>query len=51
LKRERQFFEKKGILYHRYFEGQNAEEIVQLVIPKELREKVVSLTHDTLLAV
>jgi len=24
--------------------------VVQLVVPKELREKVVSLAHDTLLA-
>jgi len=45
-----QFFEKKGILYRRYFGRPGEDAIVQLVVPKELREKVVSLAHDTLLA-
>ena len=45
-----QFFEKKGILYRRYFGRRGEDDIVQLVVPKELREKVVSLAHDTLLA-
>ena len=44
-----QFF-KKGILYRRYFGRRGEDAIVQLVVPKELREKVVSLAHDTLLA-
>jgi len=45
-----QFFEKKGILCRRYFGRRGEDAIVQLVVPKELREKVVSLAHDTLLA-
>jgi len=45
-----QFFEKKGILYHGYFGRRGEDALVQLVVPKELREKVVSLAHDTLLA-
>jgi len=45
-----QFFEK-GIFYRRYFGRRGEDTIVQLVVPKELREKVVSLAHDTLLAV
>jgi len=45
-----QFFEKKGILYRRYSGRRGEDAIVQLVVPKELREKVVSLAHDTLLA-
>jgi len=45
-----QFFEKKGILYRRYFGRRGEDATVQLVVPKELREKVVSLAHDTLLA-
>jgi len=45
-----QFFEKKRILHRRYFGRQGEDAIVQLVVPKELREKVVSLAHDTLLA-
>jgi len=47
---KQQFFEKKGILYCRYFGRRGEDAIVQLVVPKELREKVVSLAHDTLLA-
>jgi len=45
-----QFFEKKGILYREYFGRRGEDATVQLVVPKELREKVVSLAHDTLLA-
>jgi len=45
-----QFFEKKGMLYRRYFGRRDEDAIVQLVVPKELREKVVLLAHDTLLA-
>jgi len=45
-----QFFEKKGILYRRYCGRRGEDAIVQLVVPQELREKVVSLAHDTLLA-
>jgi len=47
---KQQFFTKKGILYHRYCGKQNADYLVQLVVPNKLREKVVSLAHDTLLA-
>jgi len=45
-----QFFEKKGILYRRYFGRRGEDAIVQLVVPQELRGEVVSLAHDTLLA-
>jgi len=45
-----QFFEKKGILYRRYFGRRSDNATVQSVVPKALREKVVSLAHDTLLA-
>ena len=45
-----QFFEKKGILYRRYFGRRGEDAIVQLVVPKQQCEKVVSLAHDTLLA-
>ena len=34
----------------RYFGRRGEDDIVQLVVPKELCEKVVSLAHDTLLA-
>jgi len=41
---------KKGILYRNYCRKQNADNWIELVVPTELREKVVSLAHDTLLA-
>ena len=41
---------KKGILYRRYGGKQNTDHLVQLVVPNKLREKVVSLARDTLLA-
>ena len=44
------FFVKKGILYRKYYGGQDDDGVVQLVVPKGLREKVVALVHDTLLA-
>jgi len=47
---KQQFFTKKGILYCRYCGKQNTDNLVQLVVPNELRDKVVSLAHDTLLA-
>ena len=37
-------------MYRRYFGRRGEDAIVQIVVPKELREKVVSLAHDTLLA-
>ena len=43
-----QFFEKKGILYRRYFGRRGEDAIVQLVVPKELREKVVSLARHVI---
>jgi len=48
---KQQFFTKKGILYCRYCGKQNTDKFIQLVVPNELREKVVSLAHDTLLAI
>ena len=48
---KQQFFTKKGILYCRYCGKQNTDKFIQLVVPNELREKVVSLAHDTHLAV
>ena len=48
---KQQFFTTKGILYRRYCGKQNTDNLIQLVVPNELREKVVSLAHDTLLVV
>jgi transposase InsO family protein len=45
-----QFLYKKRILYRRFQETCNSEVRLQLVVPESLREKVVSLAHDTLLA-
>jgi len=45
-----QFFLKKGILYQKYSGKKDNDEKIQLVVPTELRQKVVSLAHDTLLA-
>jgi len=45
-----QFFLKKGILYRKYSGKKDTDEKIQLVVPTELRHKVVSLAHDTLLA-
>jgi len=42
-----QFFEKKSILYRIYFGRRGEDAIVQLVVPKQLREKVVSLAQGT----
>ena len=44
-----QFVMKKGILYHKYTSKQGDSKI-QLVVPTEMREKVGSVAHDTLLA-
>jgi len=40
----------KGILYRKYSSKKDTDEKIQLVVPTELRHKVVSLAHDTLLA-
>ena len=45
-----QFFLKKGIPYRKYSGKKDTDEKIQLVVPTELRQKVVSLAHDTLLA-
>jgi len=47
---KQQFITKKGILYRKYRGKQDSDNLIQLVVPSELREKVVSLAHDTLLA-
>jgi len=47
---KQQFFTKKGILYRRYCGKLKTDNLVQLVVPNELREKVVSLAHDDALA-
>ena len=47
---KQQFFTKKVILYRRYCGKQNTDNLIQLVVPNELREKVVSLALDTFLA-
>jgi len=44
-----QFFKKKGILYRRYFGKRGEDAIAQLVVPHKLRDKVISLAHETLL--
>jgi len=43
-----QFFIKNKILYRKYFGKHDGEGIIQVVVPENLREKVVSLAHDTL---
>ena len=45
-----QLFLNKGILYRKYSSKKDTDEKIQLVVPTELRHKVVSLAHDTLLA-
>ena len=45
-----QFFIKNGILYRKYIGKHDKESVMQLVVPENLREKVVSLAHDTLLS-
>jgi len=45
-----QFFIKNGILYRKYIDKHDGEGIIQIVVPESLREKVVSLAHDTLLS-
>ena len=42
-----QFFVKNEILYRKYVGNHDEEGLVQLVVPESLREKVVSLAHDT----
>jgi len=37
--RKTYFSEKKGILYRKYYGGQNEDGVIQLVVPKDLREK------------
>ena len=44
-----QFVVKKDILYRKYTSIQGDTKI-QLVVPTEMRERVVSVAHDTLLA-
>jgi len=45
-----QFFTKNKILYRKYIVKHDKENIIHLVVPESLREKVVSLAHDTLLS-
>jgi len=45
-----QFFTKNRILYRKYFDRQDEGYKMQLVVPENLREKVVSLAHDTVLS-
>jgi len=45
-----QFCIKNEILYRKYIGKRDGEGIIQLVVPESLREKVVSLAHDTLLS-
>ena len=47
---KQQFIYHKGILYRQFKEVSNDDARLQLVVPECLREKVVSLAHDTLLA-
>ena len=47
---KQQFVTKKDILYRKYCGKQDTDNLIQLAVPNELREKVVSLAHDTLLA-
>ena len=43
------FIEKKGILYRSYSDKRGDETRLQLVVPEKLRQRVLSMAHDTLL--
>ena len=43
------FIEKKGILYRSYSDKRGDEIRLQLVVPEKLRQRVLSMAHDTLL--
>jgi len=43
------FIEKKGILYRSYSDKRGDESRLQLVVPEKLRQRVLSMAHDTLL--
>ena len=43
------FIEKKGILYRSYSDKRGDENRLQLVVPEKLRQRVLSMVHDTLL--
>ena len=43
------FIEKKGILYRSYSDKCGNEIRLQLVVPEKLRQRVLSMAHDTLL--
>ena len=43
------FIEKKGILYRSYIDKRGDEIRLQLVVPEKLRQRVLSMAHDTLL--
>jgi len=45
-----QFFIKNETLYRKYIGKHDEESIIQLLVPESLREKIVSLAHDTLLS-
>ena len=44
------FVVKNGILYRGYRDGRDGDRRYQLAVPKELRDKVFSLGHETLLS-
>jgi len=43
------FIEKKGILYRSYSDKRGDESRLQLVVPEKLRQRVLSMAHNTLL--
>jgi len=45
------FIEKKGILYRSYSDKRGDETRLELVVPQKLRQRVLSMEHDTLLGV
>ena len=45
------FIEKKGILYWSYSDKRGDEIRLQLIVPEKLKQRVLSMAHDTLLVV
>ena len=43
------FIEKKGILYRSYCDKRRCESRLQQVVPEKLRQRILSMAHDTLL--
>jgi len=49
INKKMSFIKKKGILYRSYSDKRGDEIRLQLVVPEKLRQRVLSMAHDTLL--